>query len=67
MLPADHDLNSPAVSFEVPLEMLSSCHRRVQRQFSALLCLTAHLRTPGPVRTAMRIWRKVASPREPRA
>lgn len=40
-------LNSPAVGFEVPLEMLAACHGRVQHQCATLLRLMAHLRAHG--------------------
>ncbi len=39
--------NTPAVGFEVPLEMLLACHGRVQHQCETLLRLEAHLRTHG--------------------
>jgi hemerythrin-like domain-containing protein len=38
---------SPAGGFEVPLEMLSACHDRVQRQCTTLRRLVAHLTTHG--------------------
>jgi hemerythrin-like domain-containing protein len=38
---------SPAGGFEVPLEMLSACHERVERQCATLRRLLAHLPTHG--------------------
>ena len=48
-LPGHH---SPAVGFEVPLEMLAACHGRVQHQCDTLLRLLAHLESHGPDRSA---------------
>jgi hemerythrin-like domain-containing protein len=44
--------SSPAVGFEVPLEMLAACHGRVQHQCKTLLRLTTHLKTHGSDRSA---------------
>lgn len=44
---------SPAVGFEVPLEMLAACHGRVQDQCGTLRRLVAHLASHG-VDTAAR-------------
>ncbi|MBA3624899.1 MAG: hemerythrin domain-containing protein [Methylibium sp.] len=38
---------APAVGFEVPLEMLSACHSRIEHQCSTLRRLSAHLATRG--------------------
>lgn len=43
-LPGFH---SPSASTEVPLEMLSACHGRVQRQCQTLQRLAAHLQAHG--------------------
>jgi len=40
--------NSPAAGFEAPLEMLSACHGRVERQCETLLRLLPHLAAHGP-------------------
>ena len=39
--------NSPGGSFEVPLEMLSACHQRVDKQCSTLRRLVVHLAKNG--------------------
>lgn len=39
---------APQVGFEVPLEMLSACHGRVERQCQTLRRLVPHLATHGP-------------------
>ena len=39
---------APAVGFEAPLEMLSACHRRVERQCETLRRLVAHGASHGP-------------------
>lgn len=39
--------NSPSASFEVPLEMLSACHGRVEHQCATLHRLLDHLATRG--------------------
>jgi hemerythrin-like domain-containing protein len=39
--------DSPAAGFEAPLEMLSACHGRVERQCQTLLRLVPHLATNG--------------------
>jgi hypothetical protein len=39
---------APAVGFEVPLEMLSACHRRVEDQCATLRRLGPHLLAHGP-------------------
>ncbi len=44
--------SAPAVGFEVPLEMLSACHGRVQHQCETLLRLVTHLQTHGADRPA---------------
>ena len=44
--------SAPAVGFEVPLEMLSACHGRVQHQCETLLRLDTHLQTHGADRPA---------------
>jgi hemerythrin-like domain-containing protein len=38
---------SPGAGFEVPLEMLSACHHRVERQCATLRRLVAHLPAHG--------------------
>jgi len=38
---------APAVGFEVPLEMLSACHHRVERQCATLRRLVDHLAAHG--------------------
>ena len=43
---------SPAAGFEAPLEMLSACHGRVERQCQTLLRLAPHLAANGPDRAA---------------
>jgi hemerythrin-like domain-containing protein len=40
--------DAPAAGFEVPLEMLSACHDRVERQCQTLLRLVPHLAANGP-------------------
>ena len=44
--------NSPAAGFEAPLEMLSACHGRVERQCQTLLRLVPHLAEKGPDQAA---------------
>lgn len=44
--------SAPAVSFEVPLEMLAACHSRVQAQCATLRRLAAHLARQGADRQA---------------
>lgn len=44
--------SSPAVGFEVPLEMLAACHGRVQHQCETLLRLHIHLQGHGADRPA---------------
>ena len=44
--------DSPAVGFEVPLEMLSACHSRVERQCQTLRRLVPHLAANGPDQAA---------------
>lgn len=39
--------NSPAAGFEVPLEMLSACHGRVESQCQTLLRLVPHIAANG--------------------
>jgi hemerythrin-like domain-containing protein len=43
---------APAAGFEAPLEMLSACHGRVERQCQTLLRLVPHLAANGPDQTA---------------
>lgn len=52
MNPALPGLASPAVGFEVPLEMLAACHGRVQQQNETLVRLQRHLRAQGCDRAA---------------
>lgn len=44
--------STPAVGFEVPLEMLAACHLRVQDQCSTLLRLVPHIAAHGSDRPA---------------
>ena len=44
--------DAPAAGFEVPLEMLSACHGRVERQCQTVLRLVPHLVANGPDQTA---------------
>jgi len=44
--------DAPATGFEVPLEMLSACHGRVERQCQTLLRLVPHLAANGPDQAA---------------
>ena len=44
--------SSPAAGFEAPLEMLSACHGRVERQCETLLRLLPHLAANGPDQAA---------------
>ncbi len=44
--------DTPAAGFEVPLEMLSACHGRVERQCLTMLRLVPHLAADGPDRAA---------------
>jgi len=39
--------DAPAAGFEAPLEMLSACHGRVERQWQSLLRLVPHLAANG--------------------
>lgn len=39
--------SAPAAGFEVPLEMLSACHRRIEQQCSTLRRLVPHLAAHG--------------------
>ncbi len=43
---------TPAAGFEVPLEMLSACHGRVERQCQTMLRLVPHLAANGPDQAA---------------
>ncbi|MCP5272031.1 MAG: hemerythrin domain-containing protein [Burkholderiaceae bacterium] len=52
-------LHSPAVGFEVPLEMLAACHGRVQHQCATLRRLASHLRTHGPDQPAQEAARAI--------
>lgn len=45
--------SAPAVGFEVPLEMLSACHGRVQHQCETLRRLLIHLQSHGADRAAL--------------
>jgi len=51
--------SSPAVGFEVPLEMLAACHGRVQHQCETLQRLLAHLKDHGADRPAQEAARAV--------
>jgi hemerythrin-like domain-containing protein len=44
--------DAPAAGFEAPLEMLSACHGRVERQCQTLLRLVPHLAEKGPDQAA---------------
>ena len=44
--------DSPAAGFEAPLEMLTACHDRVERQCQTLLRLAPHLAAKGPDQAA---------------
>lgn len=44
--------DTPAAGFEVPLEMLSACHGRVERQCLTMLRLVPHLAANGPDQAA---------------
>ncbi len=44
--------DAPAAGFEAPLEMLSACHGRVERQCETLLRLVPHLVANGPDQAA---------------
>jgi len=44
--------DAPAAGFEVPLEMLSACHGRVERQCQTMLRLAPHLAANGPDQAA---------------
>jgi hemerythrin-like domain-containing protein len=44
--------DAPAAGFEAPLEMLSACHGRVERQCQTLLRLVPHLAANGPDQAA---------------
>ena len=45
-------VDTPAAGFEVPLEMLSACHGRVERQCQTLLRLVPHVAANGPDQAA---------------
>jgi len=49
---AFHGSGAPVASFEVPLEMLSACHGRVEDQCQTMLRLVPHLAADGPDRAA---------------
>lgn len=51
--------DAPAAGFEAPLEMLSACHGRVERQCQTLLRLLPHLAANGPDRAAREAARNV--------
>ena len=51
--------STPAVGFEVPLEMLAACHGRVQHQCETLQRLLAHLKDHGADRPAQEAARAV--------
>lgn len=40
--------SGPIAGFEVPLEMLSACHRRIEQQCSTLRRLVRHVAAQGP-------------------
>lgn len=44
--------DAPATGFEVPLEMLSACHGRVERQCQTMLRLVPHFAANGPDQAA---------------
>jgi hemerythrin-like domain-containing protein len=44
--------DAPGAGFEAPLEMLSACHGRVERQCQTLLRLVPHLAAKGPDQAA---------------
>lgn len=44
--------DTPAAGFEAPLEMLSACHGRVERQCLTMLRLVPHLAANGPDQAA---------------
>jgi len=44
--------DAPAAGFEVPLEMLSACHGRVERQCQTMLRLVPHVAANGPDQAA---------------
>jgi len=44
--------DAPAAGFEVPLEMLSACHGRVEHQCQTMLRLVPHLAANGPDKAA---------------
>jgi hemerythrin-like domain-containing protein len=44
--------DAPAAGFEAPLEMLSACHGRVERQCQTMLRLVPHLAAKGPDQAA---------------
>ena len=44
--------SAPAAGFEVPLEMLSACHGRVEQQCRTMLRLVPHLAANGPDQAA---------------
>lgn len=44
--------DAPAAGFEAPLEMLSACHGRVERQCQTMLRLVPHLAANGPDQAA---------------
>ena len=51
--------NTPAAGFEVPLEMLSACHGRVEQQCQTLLRLVPHLGAHGADQAACAAARNV--------
>jgi hemerythrin-like domain-containing protein len=51
--------DAPAAGFEAPLEMLSACHGRVERQCATLLRLLPHLAANGADRPAREAARNV--------
>jgi hemerythrin-like domain-containing protein len=50
---------TPAAGFEAPLEMLSACHGRVERQCQTLLRLVPHLAANGPDQAAREVAQSV--------
>lgn len=51
--------DTPAAGFEVPLEMLSACHGRVERQCQTMLRLVPHFAANGPDQAAREAARNV--------
>jgi hemerythrin-like domain-containing protein len=51
--------DAPAAGFEVPLEMLSACHGRVESQCRTLLRLVPHIAANGPDQAAREAARSI--------